>query len=294
MNTIKDLIAVMGENIDYKNFAEEVTIITETNSGANYSIYTVTNKNGVTFQNVPGTQKIKNVAHLGFINGDRGRPVIFGASSKVLNTTSTVSDPGWPVVNITSDSPDPLIIQPSDADSYLEELAPDTNYGTSTILQVSQPTSISKRIRSVLKVDFSALPGGATIISAPLSLYYFAWGGDGDPVGRTYWVYRLTQTLWTEGGVTWNKYDGTNNWSAAGGDYTTDDGASIVVPASFSWMNWDVKDQIIYARNNTSDIAHFLIRDGSESGSSSRKARFYSNNETVNLTLRPKLVINYE
>ena len=98
--SIKDLSAAINQNIEYKNFAEEVTIVTETNTGSNYSLYTVTNKNGVTFQNVPGPAAIKNLAHLGFINGDRGRPVIFGAGTKVNNTKSTVSDPGWPVADV--------------------------------------------------------------------------------------------------------------------------------------------------------------------------------------------------
>jgi len=40
----------------------------------------------------------------------------------------------------------------------------------------------------------------------------------------------MTRTTWTEAGATWNKYDGVNNWTAAGGDYS----ATIVDSLTFA------------------------------------------------------------
>ena len=101
MAGINDLISSLGGALDYRNFAEEVVIHAENKSGNNFSLYTVTNKNGVTFQNVPGGSGIQNRGFLGFINGDRARPAIISTTVKTSNTESTGSDPGWPVVDIT-------------------------------------------------------------------------------------------------------------------------------------------------------------------------------------------------
>ena len=86
---------------DYTNFAEEVVINSESKSGGNYSLYNITNKNNVTFQNVPGGSGIIDRGFMGFIGGDRARPAIISATVKANNTTSSASLPSWPVVDIT-------------------------------------------------------------------------------------------------------------------------------------------------------------------------------------------------
>lgn len=69
----------VSEKLDYKNFSEEVEIVKENNIDENLSLYTVTNKNGVTFQNVPGMAWI-GFGVLGYVGGDRSRPVLLGTS----------------------------------------------------------------------------------------------------------------------------------------------------------------------------------------------------------------------
>ncbi|MDR4498268.1 MAG: hypothetical protein MRK02_10165 [Candidatus Scalindua sp.] len=51
---MKGFIDSLGTAMNYKNLSDEVEIILENNIDENLSLYTVTNKNGVTFQNVPG------------------------------------------------------------------------------------------------------------------------------------------------------------------------------------------------------------------------------------------------
>ncbi len=184
-----------------------------------------------------------------------------------------------------------LIIQPSDADAYLQINSPDVNAGSTTDININKHSGDIQRI--ILNFDFSVLPTNVFIGSATLSLYYYNWLVS-NPSGRTYWAYRVTQTAWTEGGVTWNKYDGVNNWTLTGGDFTTTYGASIIVPSSTGqWINWNVLNQVIYARNNTSDVAHFLIKDSDESVATHSVSQYYSNNYTTDTTLRPKLTIFY-
>jgi len=101
MAGMKNFISSFGTTLDYKNFAEEVVIDSENKSGNNFSLYTVTNKNGVTFQNVPGGSGIQNRGFLGFINGDRGRPAVISATVKTNNTASGAGAVSWPVVDIT-------------------------------------------------------------------------------------------------------------------------------------------------------------------------------------------------
>ncbi|GJQ59796.1 MAG: hypothetical protein D8M57_13280 [Candidatus Scalindua sp. AMX11] len=101
MAGMDNLISSLGTTIDYSNFAEEVIINSENKSGNNFSLYNVTNKNGVTFQNVPGGSGIQNRGFLGFIGGDRGRPAVISATVKTNNTTSSASAPSWPTVDIT-------------------------------------------------------------------------------------------------------------------------------------------------------------------------------------------------
>lgn len=73
------------------------------------------------------------------------------------------------------------------------------------------------RDRSLLRFNLGSLPAGATLSSANLILTVSNPYG-GNPNAEAMNVHRLTQ-VWNEGGVTWNKYDGTTTWATAGGDY---------------------------------------------------------------------------
>lgn len=98
---MKNFIDSLDSTMSYQNFAEEVVVNSENKSGNNFSLYNITNKNGVTFQNVPGGSGIKDRGFMGFINGDRGRPAIISATVKTNNTKSNASAPSWPTVDIT-------------------------------------------------------------------------------------------------------------------------------------------------------------------------------------------------
>jgi hypothetical protein len=97
----------------------------------------------------------------------------------------------------------------------------DTNYSTDNYLSIGRYTSSDNNIRrATIKFDLSYLVSvGAVVSSAVLSIFIKAnWGGTGTTSVN---VYRLLRN-WTLGGVTWNKYDGTNSWGTPGASNATD------------------------------------------------------------------------
>lgn len=179
--------------------------------------------------------------------------------------------------------------QPSAAETYLNQSAPNGTDGAETLLYVENGSGY--RLRSLLKFDTSSqIPQAATINSATLSLYFYGLQGS-DPHGRTYWAYRITQTGWVETQATWNSYKSGSAWTAAGGDYTATNGASVVMPSSFGWVNWTVTAQVQTAVTSVSGVAHFLIKDGTEN-SGDYGAIFYSRRYS-STTYRPKLYVDW-
>ncbi len=169
------------------------------------------------------------------------------------------------------------------------------NYGGSTFLRVQSKDDH----HSVLRFDLSSVvPNGSTVSSATLYLYYYAMSAGKDPVGRTYYADRLTQTDWVEGtaagatqsgSVCWNyrQYD-TLAWTTVGGTYTSTDEASSTVPASFGWMSWTVTNQVQTAVTDGL-AAHFVLRDPG-TDATNYYADFYSRNYGSNI---PYLSITY-
>jgi len=187
-----------------------------------------------------------------------------------------------------------LTIQPSNIDTYLYEGGKGTNFGLLTYVEVRiyNDGEEVKTSRPILKFDFSALPANATITAATLNLYFYAHTIY-DAAGRTYWAYELTQTEWVEAEATWNSYKTGSTWAAAGGDYTTTNGASVTVPAHPNWTTWDVLALVQHFQSTHANVAHFLIKDNSETGGAQYDAEFYSREYIVNTTLCPKLIITY-
>lgn len=115
-------------------------------------------------------------------------------------------------------------------DSYMNFISPDTNYGSDT--QIKQGVFIAganKQYlnRAIVNFDVSAISSQAVITQAKmqrnLSLV--------ENTNQSVRIARCTRpTEWTQSGVTWNKYDGVNNWVTGGGEY--DD----VTPAAVSYV----------------------------------------------------------
>jgi hypothetical protein len=88
MGLEKDYVESIETKQKYDNFSEEVEILAETAAGK-MAIYTVKNKNSVTFQKVPGQPGLENRGFMGFVNGDRARPIMLSGSVRTTETETT-------------------------------------------------------------------------------------------------------------------------------------------------------------------------------------------------------------
>lgn len=193
----------------------------------------------------------------------------------------------------TPPTPGQLILQGVGKDTSLDEER-DLQEGNSLWIAVRNVAGYS--YRSILQFPITwgtDIPVGATITAATLSLnYYYHYAND--PVGRTLWAYRLLRLDFMELEAGWIIYKTGNNWTTAGAksdgnDFTSDDGASAVVPAAYGWMEWDVLNQLLWAQTNICNPA-FLVRDGAVGNYCSF---FHSKEYAADPDLRPKLVIDY-
>ncbi|MBS7629245.1 DNRLRE domain-containing protein, partial [Candidatus Bathyarchaeota archaeon] len=176
------------------------------------------------------------------------------------------------------------VIQPSNADTWIEGWAPNNNFGDSDHLHVG--VHLGGRLRSLVKFDLSSIPSGSTVNVAYLLLYYYEGEDTG---GRTCNAYRVTKD-WVEMQATWNSYKSGSNWDTAGGDYTTDGGSSSTVPANVhQWMIWDVTSIVKAWIEGGQPNYGFII---TEDKSAPYMADFYSK-EFTQSNLRPILKVDW-
>lgn len=118
-------------------------------------------------------------------------------------------------------------------DNWITSSAPTTNYGSDNAPQIYGKSGDNARFL----IKFTLSSGSGTVTAVKLFLYEVV--SNGWATATTIETHSVTQTGWTEAGSTWNKYDGTNNWSTAGGDYSATVISSITnntTPAQ--WDNW--------------------------------------------------------
>lgn len=195
-----------------------------------------------------------------------------------------------------------LTIQPSSKDTRIHEGNPTTNYGSESDFRTSAPFYSGNTQRALCEFSISwgvDIPAGATLTAATLYLYYFDYGAGDDPQTRTIYADRLIRLDWVELEATWNIYKAASNWTTAGcgsdgNDYEDDNRASDVVPGSWGWMDWDVLAQVQWAQTNNTNIG-FCLRDSDEPGGLTHgyAVRWYSLDEAVETTKRPKITITY-
>jgi hypothetical protein len=104
--------------------------------------------------------------------------------------------------------------------------------------------------RLLLKFDLSQVTPGA-VLSAAIFLQRSALAGTQPAGNSTFDCHPLSRENWTQNGATWAKYDGTNNWSSAGGDFGSQISYHTCTPA-INAMDFFVTAQVAAAAGSSS------------------------------------------
>src|SRR5206468_5147585 len=173
-------------------------------------------------------------------------------------------------------------------DTYMSEVRPDTNYGTSGTLWADGDEGGGKDRAVLLKWENLNIPAGSTVKAATITLNVT------NPSKGTYELYALRRN-WVEAEATWNQYAAGQNWQVPGAKGTSDRGSTVLgtVAASSigqytitlnaagialvqSWVDDPSKNQGLIIDDPT-------VTDGLA----------FDSSEALTLSTRPKLTITY-
>ncbi len=181
-------------------------------------------------------------------------------------------------------------------DSDIDAANTDLNYGNNGnnrlgVAYAGPDKTFNMRV--IVNFDVSALIN-TVINSATLRRQYSSIVGAGGVEAK---VARCTRPAqWTELGVTWNKYDGSNTWTTAGGDLDLVTPAEIVYnePSSIGWFELaSFKDFVIDALDNRNGIVSLIIRQTDESDPGGNEYTAWVNRDFIPDTDQSQLVIDY-
>jgi len=167
------------------------------------------------------------------LDGDRGKTTTF-YGDRMLGARETLGlDPT-------------TTISPPTDDSFVAEDSPDSNYGSSTYLAITDRDTAIARV--FIRFDLSSIPSGATIDLAKVRLYYYNYSYT-DPVNKETLIYRVTGS-WSESSITWNNQP----------SYASDFTSSTNMPSSYGWVEWTVTDDVQGMVDGTYDNYGWCIR----------------------------------
>ncbi len=179
----------------------------------------------------------------------------------------------------------------------MEERFPGVNYGDATEGLVGTLGTADTLFHTVLSFDLSAIPSGATINSASLSLYETTDAGSVSSAVQ-FDLHELTQSF-VESQVTWDDYSTGNPWATAGGDYSATVLSSITVnPNTSSGVqtfatSGDFTTVVQSALDGSESLELLLkLNDTDEAGSSRYLFRFRTEDYGT-VADRPLLTVDY-
>ncbi len=212
-------------------------------------------------------------------------PVNITVTGTLANgNTRSITRNNVPIYDYTS--PATIILQPGSEgkDSFIEGQSSHTDHNKENDNHLRINSQSTKEDRILIQFDLSTLPSTAIIESASLELNV----SNNKGLASTIEVYRITRD-WTEDGVTWESYNGTNDWSTAGGDYDPQLINSFLID-SVGPKTVDLS--VITQAWVDQSIPNYGIIMVSPSTSTNSEKKIDSSDNPSTVT-RPKLTINY-
>lgn len=117
-------------------------------------------------------------------------------------------------------------------DSCMLSSAPDTNYGSATTIICGWISTAESR--GIFRCDLSSITPPVVVQAATIA---FLESNYNDGVSDAY-IQAIVANLFTELGVTWNKYDGASAWTAPGGDLAASPAQSGVTVTKNQWYTF--------------------------------------------------------
>ena len=200
--------------------------------------------------------------------------VIYGTTFGIFWTTSTHSLSLYPV-----------------AQSYSWQIVPLANNGGSDNFEITSWHN-GHNMRGWIAFNVSSIPQRAWITSATLRLRLWVKTTNGsqlgDPTGRLYGVYALTQP-WENWEINWVNQPPWTDYHSATSPVPPGQGGWY---GPFVWMDWDLTDMV---KDWQSGVPNYgvVVKDTQENASLLYSTQFFTIHQTPNQTYYPRLIVNY-
>lgn len=174
------------------------------------------------------------------------------------------------------------------ADTQLVQGSPTTNIGTNVDFAIREQSNNDNQ-NVCMRFVLPGLTGTITKINLRMLQSTGLTSADG------IYVNELTQTGWTELGATWNKYDGTTDWSAAGGDYSGTLVDNANAPGVGNWISLGLYGADAQNNISTSTFGQTIniICRAPNLNNSVDKGGIFHSKDAVSEANRPYLEITY-
>lgn len=236
-----------------------------------------TKESDINYQNGERVERTPEAEELTFDVTDGKLFVVFPKDAKNTGTVQLYDDTDTTSTN--------------NKDTNIRQEGATNNYGTDTFLTFGRydPGQTHNAL-----LNFTLASGTGTVTGVSINLYRLdALGWSSNANSATFDAHEITQTAWTETGATWNKYDGTNNWSSAGGDFSATIIDTAGAATNLTWLTL-----ILMGTGSTnpltltwSNAINILIREAT--GSNSRALGTPSREYITDTTKRPYVEITY-
>ena len=180
-------------------------------------------------------------------------------------------------------------------DTYLSAGRAEVNYSSNSesLNTYTWPTNTAAN-RIVMKWDLSALPQGAVIQEATLSLYMNGFSGTGGDDNYEITAHKIINHNPDILSCTWNTYNGTNSWTGGtnGGEQDLSPAEfSTIVNKTFGYKNWNITQMVQEWVDNSSTNLGLMLN--SDTSAALYSNRYFIPSENSNQDQRPVLTIKY-